>query len=316
MTEDRIYLALCGGVGGAKLADGLARLLPPGALRLAVNVGDDFEHLSLGVSPDLDTVLYTLAGVAHPGQGWGREAESFGVFEELRRLGADDWFLLGDKDIALHLLRRTLIEAGATLTQATAELARRLGVSVPILPVTDDRLRTMVETDEGVLNFQTYFVRRRCEPVVRGLSFDGAETARLSEAVAAALDDRRLAGVILCPSNPYLSIGPMLAVPGLRDRLRRLRVPRIAVSPIVGGQALKGPAAKMMRELGQDPSPHAVADLYADIVDRVLVDTEDAGLVAGDASFAVAGTVMRSTEDRVALAQVCVDLVAELSAAR
>jgi LPPG:FO 2-phospho-L-lactate transferase len=303
------YVALCGGVGGAKLADGLAQILPPDALRLVVNVGDDFTHVSLAISPDLDTVLYTLAGVAHPGQGWGRDAETFYVLDEVRQLGGPDWFLLGDKDIALHLLRRSMMEDGATLTEAMRGLSARLGVTVPILPVTDDPLRTMIETDEGVLPFQTYFVRRRCAPVARGCRFEGAETARLSAAVAHALHDPALTGVILCPSNPYLSIAPILAVPGMRETLRALDVPVIAVSPIIGGQAIKGPAAKMMRELGIDPSAQAIADIYADFVDTVLIDEEDAALADNDARLLVAQTVMRTREDRAELARACLAVI-------
>jgi len=299
------YVALCGGVGGAKLADGLAQVLPADALRLVVNVGDDFLHLSLSISPDLDTVLYTLAGVAHAGQGWGRAAESFHVLDEIKQLGGPDWFLLGDKDIALHLLRRTLMEEGATLTEAMRSVSERLGVTVPILPVTDDPVRTTIETDEGVLPFQTYFVRLRCAPVVRGCRFEGAETARLSDAVAQALDDPALAGAILCPSNPYLSIAPILAVPGMRERLRALEVPVIAVSPIIGGQAIKGPAAKMMKELGFDPSPQVIADMYADFVDMVLIDEADAALAESNAKLLVAQTMMRTREDRAALARAC-----------
>jgi LPPG:FO 2-phospho-L-lactate transferase len=305
------YVALCGGVGGAKLAEGLAQVLPPESLRLVVNVGDDFSHLSLAISPDLDTVLYTLAGVAHAGQGWGREAETFRVLDEVRQLGGPDWFLLGDKDIALHLLRRCMMEGGATLTETMHGLSERLGVKVPILPVTDDPVRTSIQTDEGVLPFQTYFVRLRCAPVARGCRFEGAETARLSDAVAQALDDPALTGVILCPSNPYLSIAPILAVPGMRDRLRALEVPVIAVSPIIGGQAVKGPAAKMMKELGIDPSAQAIADMYADFVDKVLIDEADAALAESDARLLVAQTMMRTREDRAALARTCLAVIAK-----
>jgi LPPG:FO 2-phospho-L-lactate transferase len=302
-------VALCGGVGGAKLADGLAQVLPADALHLVVNVGDDFSHVSLAISPDLDTVLYTLAGLAHAGQGWGRAGETFHVLDEIKRLGGPDWFLLGDKDIALHLLRRTMMEGGATLTEAMRAMSARLGVKVPILPATDDPVRTMIETDEGLLPFQTYFVRLRCAPAVRGCRFEGAETARLSDAVVQALDDPSLAGVILCPSNPYLSIAPILGVPGMRERLQALGVPVIAVSPIIGGQAIKGPAAKMMTELGLDPSPKVIADMYADFVDRVLIDEADAALAEADARLLVAQTIMRTREDRAALARICLKAI-------
>jgi LPPG:FO 2-phospho-L-lactate transferase len=306
------YVALCGGVGGAKLADGLAQVLPPDALRLVVNVADDFSHLSLRISPDLDTVLYTLAGVAHGVQGWGRAAETWHVLDEVKRLGGPDWFLLGDKDIALHLLRRTMMEEGATLTAATRTLAQLLGVAVCILPVTDDDVRTMVETDAGVLPFQTYFVKLRCAPVARGCRFEGAQTARLSAQVEQALRDPALAGVIVCPSNPYLSIDPILAVGGLRAMLRDADVPVIAVSPIIGGEAIKGPAAKMMRELGLAPSARVTADYYGDFVDVTLIDEVDAALAKDDARLLVAKTLMRTREDRAGLARACIEAVEKI----
>ncbi len=307
------YLALSGGVGGAKLADGLAQLLPPEQLTIAVNVGDDFEHLGLPVWPDLDTVLYTLAGKANPEQGWGRAGESWGVMEELRALGAPDWFLLGDKDVALHLLRRHLLQQGLSPADIAAQLARSLGVHHLVVPVTEQPLRTLVDTDEGRLEFQRYFVGRRAEPVLRGLTYDGAEQAHLSPAVAAALQHPELAGIVICPSNPYLSVMPMLAIPGFREALQSSPAPVIAVSPIVGGVALKGPAAKIMRELGVEPRATITADLYGDFVDLSLIDTTDAALAEGVSSVAVAPTVMRTREDRKALAATCLQVLQELA---
>jgi LPPG:FO 2-phospho-L-lactate transferase len=313
LPGEKRYVALCGGVGGAKLADGLAQILPADALRLVVNVGDDFSHLSLGISPDLDTVLYTLAGVAHAGQGWGREAESFAVLDEVKRLGGPDWFLLGDKDIALHLLRRTMMEDGASLTRAMQLLAERLGVAVPILPVSDDPVRTVIETDKGDLPFQTYFVRLRCVPVALGCRYEGVQSARLSPGVVAALEDPTLAGVILCPSNPYLSLDPILAVGSMRQILCALKVPVIAVSPIIGGQAIKGPAAKMMRELGLAPSPLVIADRYADFLDATLIDTVDTELADSDPRLIVAKTLMHTRQDRAALARACLNTIEAIS---
>jgi LPPG:FO 2-phospho-L-lactate transferase len=304
----RHYLALCGGVGGAKLADGLARLLPPDALTIAVNVGDDFEHLGLPICPDLDTVLYTLAGLAHPQQGWGRAEESWRTFGELRRLGGADWFQLGDLDIALHLLRRSLLDSGASLSQAIATIGQKLGVQYCVAPITNEPLRTIVHTNEGILPFQDYFVRRRCEPRVTAVLFEGAERARLAPRALQALQNPHLSGVILCPSNPYVSINPILAVPGLRERLCACRVPVIAVSPIVGGQALKGPAAKIMQELGAVPSASVIADMYSDFVDTVLVDTTDAALARDDTRLSVTATVMNTAGSRAALASFCIDL--------
>jgi len=306
------YLALSGGVGGAKLVAGLAQVLPADSLIVAVNVGDDFEHLGLTICPDLDTVLYTLAGIVHPQQGWGRSDESWGVLEEIRRLGGASWFALGDRDIALHLLRRQLLQQKLTLSQANLEIARRLGVAITVVPVSDHPVRTIVATDQGELAFQDYFVRLRCEPRVHSLQFEGAASAPLAPAVRAALESTDLAGVILCPSNPYLSVAPMLAVTELRERLRALAVPVVAVSPIVAGQAIKGPTAKIMRELGVQPTAGVIADLYADFVDAVIVDTADAALTATDQRFVVAPTVMQTLEQKAALARECLALIDRL----
>ncbi len=313
MSGSRRYLALCGGVGGAKLAQGLAQVLAPEELTIAVNVGDDFTHLGLPICPDLDTVLYTLAGLAHAEQGWGRGDESWAVHAELGRLGGPDWFALGDRDIALHLRRRQLLDEGLSLSAVMRELAARLGVAHAIVPISDAPVRTCVVTDVGRLAFQDYFVARRAEPVVRAVEFDGAAQTEMAPGVQAALADPDLAGVILCPSNPYLSIAPMLAVPGLRPALTACEVPVIAVSPIVGGQAIKGPAAKIMRELGVEPQANVIAELYRDFVDRVLVDTRDAALVAKDARCLVAPTVMRTAADRQVLAAACLSLIEQLS---
>jgi LPPG:FO 2-phospho-L-lactate transferase len=303
------YLALSGGVGGAKLAFGLAQVLPAGSLVVAVNVGDDFEHLGLTICPDLDTVLYTLSGRVHPEQGWGRADETWSVREELQRLGGETWFRLGDRDIALHLLRRQMLQQGLKLGEVSTELARRLGIAATVLPVSDDRLRTIVHTGQGALEFQDYFVRQRCEPAVRSLEFRGAETAVLAPGVRTALESADLAGVILCPSNPYLSVAPMLALPELRQRLRALAAPVIAVSPIVAGQALKGPTAKIMRELGVQPRADVIAELYSDFVDAIIVDEADAALAADDKRFVTAPSVMHTAAQKAALASRCIALI-------
>ncbi|TDU31794.1 LPPG:FO 2-phospho-L-lactate transferase [Panacagrimonas perspica] len=309
MTSSPRVLALSGGVGGARLAAGLARVLAPEALTIAVNVGDDFEHLGLTICPDLDTVLYTLGGVVHRGQGWGRDQETWHTLDAMRSLGGEDWFLLGDRDLALHLVRRQLLAQGRSLSEVTQDLSRRLDVSHRIVPVTDARLRTRVHTvADGELGFQDYFVRRRCQPAVRALTFEGAEEATLSPGLAEVLADPALSAIIVCPSNPYLSVAPMLAIPALRTALRVTHAPVIAVSPIIGGEAVKGPTAKIMRELGVEPTATVIAELYADFVDCVVVDTCDASRVAGDPRFAVAPTWMRNDDDRFALAQACLDL--------
>ncbi len=309
-------VALCGGVGGAKLAYGLSRVLAPEELTIIVNTGDDFEHLGLAISPDIDTVLYTLAERADDTRGWGRADEQWTVMQELARLGGEQWFRLGDRDIALHLLRTQFLRAGKTLTQTTLELARCLGVAHPILPISDDPVRTIVHTDQGDLAFQHYFVRERCVPQAHGYSYAGAQTARLSAQVRTTLQDDGLRGIIVCPSNPYVSIAPMLAVPGVREQLRACRAPVLAVSPIIGGRALKGPAAKMMSEAGAEVSALSVARLYADFIDAMLLDIEDSALAEqarhDDPKLVCEPTVMRTREDRIALARTCLSLLDQL----
>lgn len=266
--------ALAGGVGGAKLAHGLAQHLDPDHLTVVVNTGDDFEHLGLLICPDLDTVLYNLAEVNHPGQGWGREAESFVVLDELKRLGHDAWFLLGDKDIALHLLRRQMLAAGHSLTTIAAALGQHLGLAHAVLPMSDQPVRTIILTPDGELPFQEYFVHRRCQPTMLGMRLDGLDQAHPSSAVVAAL--AAADAVILCPSNPYVSLDPILALPGLRELAAANSV--VAVSPIVGGQALKGPAAKMMAEMGVEVSALGVARHFAGLLDGFVIDRADASL--------------------------------------
>jgi LPPG:FO 2-phospho-L-lactate transferase len=314
------YVLLCGGVGGAKLALGLSHVLAPDDLSIVVNTGDDFEHLGLTICPDIDTVLYTLGGVANAAQGWGREGESFAVLAEVKRLGGEDWFLLGDRDIALHLRRLALLKAGSTLTQATAELAQALGVRHRILPMSDQPVSTMLDTDEGLLPMQHYFVRRRCAPIVRGVHFAGAAQALPSKEAMAALADPDLAGIIIAPSNPFLSVDPILALPGLRNALRARGVPVVAVSPVIAGQAVKGPAAKMMAELGHDVSALGIARIYGGLADLLLIDEKDAGLQAlagpGMPRLAVAQTLMKTLEDRIGLARACLSAIAGMQGRR
>ena len=309
-------VALCGGVGGAKLAYGLSRVLGPEQLTIIVNTGDDFEHLGLEICPDLDTVLYTLGEVENVSQGWGRAGEGWNVLDEVKRLGGPAWFLLGDKDIALHLTRLQMRREGASLTEVVRALAKALGVPHPILPMADQPVRTIVETAEGELAFQEYFVGQLCAPVVKGFRFDGAERAKLSQEVAAALSGDDLAGVILCPSNPYVSIAPMLAVPGFRTALEAVKAPILAVSPIVGGAAIKGPAAKMMAELGVEVSALAVARHYKGLINAMVVDLQDEDALEqwapGDPLLFAAPTVMTDRETRIDLAKVCLDLLTTL----
>jgi LPPG:FO 2-phospho-L-lactate transferase len=309
-------VALCGGVGGAKLAYGLSRLVPPEDLAIIVNTGDDFEHLGLLICPDLDTVTYTLAELDNTVQGWGREAETLGVMGELQRLGAERWFTLGDKDIALHLLRRQMRDAGVPLTEITRRLTAQFGLGARILPMSDDPVRTLVSTDEGMLAFQEYFVHRRCEPRVTALRYDGAARAKPTPEILAAFSDPALTGIILCPSNPYLSIAPILAINGIHDALVTRRVPALAISPIIGGRALKGPAAKMMAELGSPVSSLAVARYYGLLIDALLIDEVDRALIAehseSDPVLLVDKTVMKTRDDRVRLARSCLSLIEKI----
>jgi LPPG:FO 2-phospho-L-lactate transferase len=295
-------VALAGGVGGAKLAHGLAQILPPESLSLVVNTGDDFEHLGLHISPDLDTVMYTLAGLANPETGWGQRAETWNFMEAVGKLGGPTWFRLGDRDLATHLTRTQRLRAGETLTQVTAALCSALGVRPRLLPMTDAAVPTKVITDEGALDFQEYFVHRRCEPRVRGVIFPGADDTDPSPEVAAAIEQAEV--VVICPSNPFLSVDPILSLRGLRPVLERR--PVIAVSPIVGGQAIKGPAAKMLEELKMEVSATSVAQHYAGLLSGFVLDAVDAALEPVIGRFAphvlVTDTVMRTDADRARLA--------------
>jgi LPPG:FO 2-phospho-L-lactate transferase len=297
-------VALSGGVGGAKLALGLSRVLPAEELVIVANTGDDFDHLGLAISPDIDTVMYTLAGLANPEFGWGRRDETWSFMETLASVGGETWFRLGDRDLAVHVERTRRLRARETLSVITQDFCRRLGVGPRVLPMSDDPVRTRVRTDEGWIDFQDYFVRRRCEPVVHELAFHGAETACAQAGFLAALTDPRLAAVVICPSNPFISIEPILAVPGVRAALADCAAPVIAVSPIIGGRAVKGPTAKMMAELGMTPSAGAVARRYGDLIDGYVVDFADMDQVAAIGPKVTLGqTMMTTLADREALAR-------------
>ncbi|MGE0875885.1 MAG: 2-phospho-L-lactate transferase [Burkholderiales bacterium] len=312
-----MIVALAGGVGGAKLAAGLAQELPSAGLTVVVNTGDDFEHLGLHVSPDLDTVMYTLAGVANPQTGWGVANETCTFMEALDRLGGPTWFRLGDRDLATHVERTRRLRAGESLSTVTRSLCERLGVRHTVLPMCDDPVRTLVDTEEGVLEFQHYFVRERCRPRLRSLEYRGASEARASPELLRALELPALDGIILCPSNPYLSIAPILAIPGMREALERAK-PVLAVSPIVGGQALKGPAAKIMQELGVAPSALEVSRYYAGLVDAMLIDWKDAPLCGAIEALGMRAIatdiVMRTDADRARLAGECIALLRKMRA--
>jgi len=302
--EGATVLALTGGIGGAKLALGLQGVLAPGALTLVVNTGDDFEHLGLSISPDVDTTIYTLAGVANAELGWGRAEETWSFMTELERLGAESWFRLGDKDLALHIERTRRLAAGETPTAIIDHVTRRFGLCTHVLPMSDDRVRTMVDSDAGTLSFQRYFVERRCTPVVRRIRYEGAERAQPNAAALELLAHGALTAVIICPSNPYLSIDPMLAIAPWRAALRASAAPVIAVSPLIAGQAVKGPTAKIMRELGVEVSPRTIVAHYADLLDGFVLDAADAALAAHiDLPVCTAPTLMRSLADKQQLAR-------------
>jgi LPPG:FO 2-phospho-L-lactate transferase len=297
-------VALSGGVGGAKLAHGLSLALPPEELSIIVNTGDDFRHLGLHIAPDLDSVLYALAGWSDPARGWGRRDETWTFMEALKGLGGEVWFQLGDGDLAIHVERSWRLAQGAGLSEVTAHLCRALGIATRVLPMSDDAVRTRVRTAEGWLDFQEYFVHRRCKPAVREFLFAGAETARAQPDALAALERRDLRAIIICPSNPFVSVEPILAVPGLRAAIRQSQAPVVAVTPIIGGKAIKGPAAKMMSELGLDVSGAAVARRYAGLIDGFVIDRSDEfpDPLPG-VTFFSAATLMNSTADRLRLAR-------------
>ena len=299
-----LVVALCGGIGGAKLALGLSRVVAGADLMVVANTGDDFEHFGLAISPDLDTVMYTLAGLDDPQRGWGRRNETWTFMAALEALGGETWFALGDGDLATHVERTRRLRAGEALSTVTADFCRRLGIAARLVPMTDDIVRTRLRTDEGWLDFQDYFVRRRCAPRVLEVIYDGAATAHAHPDVLAALGDPRLRAVVICPSNPFLSIEPILAVPDLREAIARAAAPVVAVSPIIGGRAVKGPTAKMMSELGLEVSAAAVARRYRDLLDAYVLDGADAA-EAGKLGIPVtlAHTLMTTLADRENLAQ-------------
>jgi LPPG:FO 2-phospho-L-lactate transferase len=305
MAAKRI-VALAGGVGAARFLAGLVRVIAPQKLLVIGNTGDDAEIHGLEISPDLDTVVYTLAGLADPVRGWGLEGDTFRCLQALGRLGAETWFQLGDRDLATHLYRTERLRQGATLTEVTGEIAGALGVRARVVPMSDQPVRTRLETRRGSLDFQTYFVRRRARDAVLGVRLAGVEEARPAPGVLEAVAEAR--AVVVCPSNPILSIGPILAVPGIREALRNTRAPVAAISPIVGGRALKGPAARMMKSMGLRPSALQVAELYRDFLDVFVLDRLDESLAprieALGMRAVVTNTIMTGLAEKKALAKV------------
>ena len=314
-------VALAGGVGGAKLAHGFAQILQSEDLTIIVNTGDDFEHYGLYICPDLDTVCYTLAGLANPETGWGRVNETWNVIENAKRLGGPEWFNLGDQDLGTHLERTRRLKAGDSLSQITKDFCKAWGVKHSVLPMSDQPVRTMVDTDEGELAFQEYFVHRRCEPRVKGFRFEGVDSAEPAPGAREAIQSAD--AVVFCPSNPWVSIDPILRVIPLTPSPLFLRKrnwdegkPVFAVSPIIGGQTVKGPAAKMYRELGIEPSAFAVANHYHDLLKGFVIDKTDMGLIESvkglNVQVHVTYTLMKSHEDRKQLAGEVMNFIKEV----
>lgn len=308
-------VALAGGVGGAKLADGLYRVLPPEALTVVVNTADDFEHLGLYISPDVDTVCYTLASLANPETGWGRTEESWNAMESLATLGGPAWFRLGDQDLGTHLERTRRLKAGQALSDITADFCRAWGVRARVLPMSDERVSTIVESDEGDLPFQEYFVARSCEPRVRGFRFEGANQAKPAPGVLDAMREADL--IVICPSNPWVSVAPILALQGIEKALKAKSV--IAVTPLIGGKAVKGPAAKMYKELGIEPSALAVAEGYRSFLSGYVLDVVDKEEVERIEALGIMSwltdTLMKTADDRQRLAQEVLDFGQQILAA-
>ena len=304
MDDDRPVLALSGGVGGAKLALGLYRILPPDTLTVVANTGDDFEHLGLSISPDLDTLLYTLSDEANADLGWGRRDETWTFMAALEKLGGDTWFRLGDGDLATHVERTRQLAAGESLSAVIDDFRRRLGIAARLLPMSNAPVRTRLDTDAGWLDFQDYFVRLRCAPQVRRIEFAGSEAAWPQPEFLAALANPELRAVVVCPSNPFISVDPILSIPGVRGALRTCKAPIVAVSPIIGGNAVKGPTAKMMKELGLPVDSATVSRHYRDFVNIYVADKTDRDCCF-DVSLSIVytQTLMVSLEDREALAR-------------
>ena len=303
-------VALAGGVGGAKLALGFSHILGSEELTVVVNTADDDRFYGLHVSPDLDTVLYTLAGVSNAEMGWGLAGESFRTLDRLKEYGVDAWFNLGDLDLATHLYRTKMLDEGKTLSEVCQQLARSLGVEHKILPVTDSPIKTMVETQDGIMSFQEYFVKNRCDPIVKSIDFNGSSNCTVTPGVRQAVLNMDL--LVFCPSNPFVSIAPILSVPGFKEMIESFSGKSIGVSPIVGGEAIKGPAAKMLKELGHDVSPVGVARQYVGLCNTFIIDEKDVDLKQEIESLGmnvfVTQTIMETDQDKKRLAEYILEI--------
>jgi LPPG:FO 2-phospho-L-lactate transferase len=309
MPNNYKIVALAGGVGGAKMADGLAQVLQPDQLTIIGNTGDDFIHLGLRISPDLDTICYTLAGFANPDTGWGRQNETWNVMNGLKKMGMPDWFQIGDSDILTHIVRTSRFNEGWALNRITQEFCQIWGIPVQVLPMTNDEVHTLVITEEGILEFQEYFVHRKCLPVVKGFKFIGVKNSQPAPGVLDAIRDSDL--VVICPSNPWVSIDPILAIPGIQLALKGHKI--IAVSPIIGNHTIKGPAAKMFLDLGFQPSALAVAQHYGQIIDLLVFDSSDASMSASIKNIGIethtTNILMKDRADRGRLAKEIIGLL-------
>ena len=312
-----MILALAGGVGGAKLAHGLARILDPSELVIAVNTGDDFLHLDYFICPDLDSVLYKLAGINDTERGWGIRDETWNFMDSLKNIGGEDWFQIGDKDLATHIERTRRLTEGQTLSEVTRALCQQHNVAHSIVPMTDHRVSTIVDTEEGDFFFQDYFVRLRCKPAFTGVHYKGLEDAKPAPLLSDVLRKSKLKAIIFCPSNPFLSIDPILNVPGVTEAISQNDVPIIAISPIIGGLAVKGPAAKMMAELALPVSPLGIAQHYCKFINGLVIDTKDANfadeIMAAGVGVHVTNTIMNSARTESNLAQETLQFAMSLS---
>ena len=316
MSTSKRIVALCGGVGGAKLALGLANLGAEFDLSIIANTGDDFEHLGLRISPDIDTITYTLAGIANPETGWGRADETWSFMESLAALGGETWFRLGDKDLSLNVLRTSMLSSGESLSEVTSHLTGNLGISSEIIPMTDSNVRTVLQTGRGTLEFQDYFVRQQCKPVVASIEFQGAGEAKPSARFGELLTDPSVDAFVICPSNPFISIDPILAIPSVRSSLANHPSPVVAVSPVVDGQSIKGPTSKLMSELDLGSSSRDIATYYSDFIDGFVLDHRDLDFSAQIEETGIqtlcSNIVMSTLEDRYRLARDVVNFAGPL----
>ena len=320
LPPENHVLALSGGVGGSKLALGLSRVLPAGQLSIVANTADDFEHLGLHISPDLDTLMYTLAGLNDNERGWGLAGETWSILEALGRLGEEIWFQLGDRDFATHVARTKYLRDGHTLSEVTTKLCRNLGISHPIIPMSDDPIRTQIIAGEQVLDFQHYFVRDRCEPPVSEILLKGIATAQPQDTFKKLLRSDKLNAIIIGPSNPFVSIDPIIKIPSIKSLMKESSAPVVAVSPIIGNESVKGPAAKMMSELGMTVSCLSIAEHYGSLLDGLVIDESDAPQEAilreNGLDVLVVPTLMRSLDDRIKLATDVLDFSIKLFSCR